>query len=53
MIYLSTRQETFDTTGQTVDEEVESIGVSYTSGGVTLAANSYSAEVLAHSWCSW
>jgi outer membrane protein OmpU len=36
--------ETFDTTSESVDEEVESIGVSYTSGGVTLAANSYSAE---------
>jgi outer membrane protein OmpU len=36
--------ETFDTTGQSVDEEVETIGVSYTSGGVTLAANSYAAE---------
>ena len=36
--------ETFDTTTESVDEEVETIGVSYTSGGVTLAANSYAAE---------
>ena len=36
--------ETFDTTGQSTDEEVENIGVSYTTGGVTISANTYEAK---------
>ena len=36
--------ETFDTSGSAVDEEVEAIGVSYTTGGVTLSATSYEAK---------
>ena len=36
--------ETFDTTGQSVDQEVENIGVSYTTGGVTISANTYEAK---------
>ena len=40
---VSYGQETFDTTGQSVDEEVESISVSYTTGGMTLTASSLEA----------
>jgi outer membrane protein OmpU len=36
--------ETFDTTGQSTDEEIENIGVSYTTGGVTISANTYEAK---------
>jgi len=36
-------KDTFDLTGNTVDEEVEAIGVSYTTGGMTITANSYEA----------
>ena len=36
-------EETFDTTASGVDEEVESFGVSYTTGGMTLSANTYEA----------
>ena len=36
--------ETHDAEGSSVDEEAEVIGVSYTSGGMTLAANQYSYE---------
>jgi len=37
-------KDTFDLTGNTVDEEVEAIGVSYTTGGMTITANSYEAK---------
>ena len=40
---VSYGQETFDTTGQSVDEEIESISVSYTTGGMTLTASSLEA----------
>jgi outer membrane protein OmpU len=40
---VSYGQETFDTTGASVDEEVESISVSYTTGGMTLTASSLEA----------
>ena len=33
--------ETFDLSGNATDEEVESFGLSYTSGGMTLSANTY------------
>ena len=33
--------ETFDKEGETVDEEVSSLGVSYTSGGMTVSAATY------------
>ena len=36
--------ETIDLTGNAVDEEVEAIGVSYTSGGMTISANQYEAK---------
>ena len=36
--------ETFDLTGNSTDEEVEAIGVSYTSGGMTISANQYEAK---------
>ena len=36
--------ETFDLTGDATDEEVEAIGVSYTSGGMTISANQYEAK---------
>ena len=36
--------ETFDKTGDSTDEEVEAIGVSYTSGGMTISANQYEAK---------
>ena len=38
---VSYGQETIDTEGQSVDEEAESISVSYTTGGVTLSATQY------------
>ena len=34
-------QETISASNQTIDQEVESIGVSYTTGGMTLTANTY------------
>ena len=36
--------DTFDLTGNSTDEEVEAIGVSYTSGGMTISANQYEAK---------
>ena len=36
--------ETFDKTGTAVDEEVTAIGISYTTGGMTVSANSYEAK---------
>jgi hypothetical protein len=36
--------ETFDLDGNATDEEVEAFGVSYTSGGMTISANSYEAK---------
>ena len=36
--------ETFDLAGNATDEEVEAIGVSYTSGGMTISANQYEAK---------
>ena len=36
-------EETHDLTGSTVDEEVEGFGVSYTTGGMTVSANTYEA----------
>jgi outer membrane protein OmpU len=36
--------ETFDLAGNATDEEVEAFGVSYTSGGMTISANSYEAK---------
>ena len=41
--------ETFDLTGNATDEEVEAIGVSYTSGGMTISANQYEAKGAANS----
>jgi outer membrane protein OmpU len=41
---VSYGHETFDTTGKSVDEEVESISVSYTTGGMTLTASSLEAS---------
>ena len=35
--------ETFDLDGNATDEEVEAFGVSYTTGGMTISANSYEA----------
>ena len=34
-------EETFETVGSATDEEVESYGASYTSGGMTISANTY------------
>ena len=34
-------EETYETVGAATDEEVESFGVSYTSGGMTVTANTY------------
>ena len=36
--------ETITKTGATVDQEVEALGVSYTTGGMTLAANTYESK---------
>ena len=36
--------ETFDTVSSSVDEEVQAIGVSYTSGGMTMSATQYEAK---------
>jgi len=36
--------ETIEKVGKTVDEEVENIGISYTTGGVTISANTYEAK---------
>jgi outer membrane protein OmpU len=38
---ISYGSDTFDLAGNGVDEEVEAIGVSYTSGGMTISANQY------------
>ena len=40
-VSLTYGSETFDLTGNAVDEEVEAFGLSYTSGGMTLTANTY------------
>ena len=37
-------EETFETVGSATDEEMESFGVSYTTGGMTLSANTYEAK---------
>jgi len=36
--------ETFDLTGNVTDEEVEALGISYTTGGMTLTATTYEAK---------
>ena len=36
--------ETYETVGSATDEEIESLGVSYTSGGMTLSANTFDTE---------
>jgi outer membrane protein OmpU len=41
---ISYGSDTFDLAGNAVDEEVEAIGVSYTSGGMTISANQYEAK---------
>ena len=43
-ISITYGSETFDLTGNATDEEVEAFGVSYTSGGMTISANSYEAK---------
>ena len=43
-ISLTYGNETFDLAGNATDEEVEAIGVSYTSGGMTISANQYEAK---------
>ena len=43
-ISITYGNETIDLTGNAVDEEVEAIGVSYTSGGMTISANQYEAK---------
>ena len=40
-VSLTYGEETYDTVGSSVDEEVEGYGVSYTTGGMTLSANAY------------
>jgi len=41
---ISYGSDTFDLAGNATDEEVEAIGVSYTSGGMTISANQYEAK---------
>jgi outer membrane protein OmpU len=36
--------ETFDLSGNATDEEVEALGISYTTGGMTITANTYEAK---------
>ena len=36
--------ETYETVSEAVDEEIESLGVSYTSGGMTLSASTFDTE---------
>jgi len=43
-ISVSYGSETFDLAGNATDEEVEAIGVSYTSGGMTISATQYEAK---------
>jgi len=43
---ISYGEETHETTGQTVDEEFDSVSVSYTTGGMTLTAAQYDATGL-------
>ena len=43
-ISVSYGSETFDLAGDATDEEVEAIGVSYTSGGMTISATQYEAK---------
>jgi len=43
---VSYGEETHETSGQTVDEEFESMSVSYTTGGMTLTAATYEATGL-------
>jgi len=45
---ISYGEETHETTGQTVDEEFESISVSYTTGGMTLSAAQHEAKGIAN-----
>ena len=40
-VSLTYGEETYDTVGAAVDEEVEGYGISYTAGGMTLSANAY------------
>ena len=40
-VSLTYGEETYDTVGSSVDEEVEGYGISYTAGGMTLSANAY------------
>jgi outer membrane protein OmpU len=41
---LTYGQETVSASNQTLDQEVESIGVSYTTGGMTITANTYESK---------
>ena len=41
-------QDTFDLTGNAVDEEAEGFGISYTAGGMTLTAKSQEADGISH-----
>jgi len=41
---LTYGEETFDLTGDAIDEEVSGFGASYTTGGMTLSAQTYKAE---------
>jgi outer membrane protein OmpU len=43
-VSLTYGEETFDLTGDAIDEEVSGFGASYTTGGMTLSANTYKAE---------
>jgi outer membrane protein OmpU len=43
---VSYGEETHDTNGQSVDEEFESISVSYTTGGMTITASNNEAKGL-------
>ena len=47
-ISLTYGKETFDKEGETVDEEVAAIGVSYTTGGMTISANTYESKGVAN-----
>ena len=45
---ISYGEETHDTSGQSVDEEFESVSISYTTGGMTITAAQYDAAGLAN-----
>jgi len=47
-ISLTYGKETFDKEGETVDEEVAALGVSYTTGGMTISANTYESKGVAN-----